>query len=130
MSPRKRNGHDNGNLVAGKMMSRYLQEVRTIPESSNVGIGRLPGFPPTSDDPDVVDKAIVELQRRIEAGVSPLKELHYRQRVMDMQVAVEWLREAGTGPTEAEEWFVANGAAYCHAKHFSYAALREMGVPA
>jgi hypothetical protein len=128
--PRQRRNAVNGLAAAaeGKLMGRFLDECAEEGRT-HVVLGRLPGFPTSTTDPDVIEKAAEEIASRIDSVPSRVGEMRLRQRVKDLRAEAERLRHAGEA-TEAYEWFVAHGRAWCEREGISYAVLRDMGVPA
>jgi hypothetical protein len=123
-----------------RAISRYLDSVRIRDESGRkprrsnvVTLGALPGFPQSTADPEVIDRAIEKLVGRISETGSAVAELELRQRIRDLRAAVARVREGAPGPDEQDRSiFIAHAAAWAASRKapISYEAFREMGVPA
>jgi hypothetical protein len=97
--------------------------------AGRVALGALEGFPAMSRDPEIIDAAAAEIERRADETTSRVRELKYRQRVLELRAGAEDLRAVATGD-DAESAFVEVAAAWAEANGITYEAFREMGVPA
>ena len=99
-----------------RAIKRYLEAIGT----------RRPGRPVT---PESIRARIGRLDKRIAEEGDPLKLVDLHQAKLD---ATDALRRAETAAdlTELEAGFVANAGPYSDRKGISYAAWREVGVPA
>lgn len=116
-------------MAEGKLMSAFLQEVAQAAECSSVALGRLPGFPQSTTDPKIVDKAVAHLRERADVMEIGVKQMKLRQRIRDLEYGADCLR-ATSGETKAHEWFMKYGAAWCEENGIEYGTLRDCGVPA
>jgi hypothetical protein len=115
----------------GQRIGHFLEECRnakTTPEG-RVSLGALPGFPMHTNEPAIVEKAIGVYQTRAAAATSPIAELRARQRVIDLRAGLALL-EAHPSSSSARATFLEHGAQWATDNGISYAAFREMGVPA
>lgn len=108
----------------------YLDELRERALSGNgthVTLGRLDGFPPATDDPDVVERAALTIRARADNAQSSLRELELRQRARTLEAAARRMR---TADDSAVDGFIEHGAKYSIEYGVEYATWREIGVPA
>jgi len=79
--------------------------------------------------PQSLAKRTVDLERRIEAEVNPLRAVDLRQARLDAEAQLAQIQDAAD-VTQLEAGFVQHAAAYSQRKGISYAAWREAGVTA
>lgn len=117
-----------------KAVARYLDQCREHGANGKPGVwlGSLKGYPARTSDPETV-AAVIDLYQRevIPALTSPVQELKARQRVMTLRRELERMRKVSNGTADAaREDFVLVAADWAVTNGISYAAFREMGVPA
>jgi hypothetical protein len=116
--------------AASNAVARYLDEVAEgATRGASVYLGKLPGYPWTTTDPDVVDQAADDIAKKADAATSRLVEVKLRQRVANLRVEAEDLRAEESGE-DAESEFVEVAAAWAEANGIAYETFRDMGVPA
>jgi|SRR5215467_13010750 len=128
-------------MTITKAISRFLDSVRVRDDNGRrprrsgvIVLGALQGFPQATQDPDVIDQAVVALTAKIADARSAVAELELRQRIRDLQEASSRIR-AGGPVDEADEdrqIFIVYGAGWAASRKFpiTYETFREMGVPA
>lgn len=126
-SPRS-GGHNAEHSAENRAVANYLEALRlkALGKSEAIGIGRAPGLPATSTDPEVVDQAAAYWLERASQEASILKELELRARARRLAEGAERLR----AQPDLEAAFVAHAAAYGKRKGVEWPTWREMGVPA
>lgn len=112
----------------GRAVAAYLEalRLRALGKSEAVGIGRVPGLPATSTDPEVVDRAAAHWQEQAAQEASILKELELRARARRLAEGAQQLR----AKPDLETGFVKYAASYGKRKGVQWETWREMGVPA
>ena len=116
-------------IAESKLMTTFLQECAQSAECATVKLGALKGFPASTKDPAVVEKAIVLLKQRADEMDIGVKQLKARQRIRDLEYGAECLRQTA-GDTDAMKWFLKRGAEWCEENFIEYGTLRDSGVPA
>ncbi|MCZ7527752.1 MAG: hypothetical protein M5U14_16060 [Acidimicrobiia bacterium] len=79
--------------------------------------------------PDSIRKRLAAIDASLAGDVAPLKELQLRQERMDLQAELANL-DAKADLADLEKGFVKVAKGYAQRKGISYAAWRELGVPA
>ena len=97
--------------------------------AGRVSLGAMPGFPTYTADPDVIDAAAAEYERRADDASTRIVELKRRNRALALRAAAEDLRAVDSGE-DVETRFTACAAAWAESNGITYEAFREMGVPA
>lgn len=117
-------------MTRTKRIGAYLDALAngdTRPTS--VPLGALAGFPQSTTDPEVVEAAIVEIRKRADEG-GAIARLKRQQRIIELQRAADWLREAPATVDDPEVYFIDHGKAWAEDAGIGYSAFRAMGVPA
>jgi hypothetical protein len=124
MSPKKRTPMSDEHKTAlaegrdqGRAVRRYLEAL----EANKPRRGR-------RRSPESIGKRLEAIENDLPTA-DPLKRLHLIQERIDLQAALE-ASEAGTDLADLEAQFVAVAAGYGERKDITYAAWRELGVPA
>lgn len=100
----------------------YLDAIRTANAPKKKGRRR---------SPDRIKERLGEIENELDNDPTPLAELQLRQERLDLAAELEALEAAEeSDPAKYEAKFVESAAAYSDAKGITYAAWREMGVPA
>ncbi len=99
-----------------RAIKRYLEAVGS----------RKPGRPVT---PESIRERISRIEAKLAAETDPLKLVDLHQAKLDAQAALDRAQNAAD-LDDLESGFVANARAYSERKGISYAAWREVGVPA
>ena len=107
-------------------LARGRRESRAIKQYLQSLKSRRPGRPIT---PASLKKRIDDLGSRISAETDPLKAVELRQSRIDAEEALARVEDA-PDMAELEKGFVKNARSYSNRKGISYAAWREVGVPA
>jgi hypothetical protein len=99
-----------------RSIKRYLEAIGS----------RKPGRPVT---PESIKSRIARIEARLAEETDPLRLVDLHQAKIDAQLALERSADAAN-LNELESGFIENAAAYSARKGISYAAWREVGVPA
>lgn len=112
-------------------IGRYLDEVEAgaVNGKRTVHLGALKGFPQSTDDPEVVARAIKEVQARAQEGTA-IERLRRTQRVLNLTRALDELTAATEDTGEAQAFFIKHALAWATEHGIGYSAFRAMGVPA
>lgn len=108
-----------------KAIGRYLDELDRGAQRGSVSLGPKG----STTDPVVVEAFADKLQAEVAETTSPIRRLKLTQRVLDLRAAAEELRNRDTGES-ALDLFVEHAAAWAEEHGITYAAFRELGVPA
>lgn len=113
-----------------KLVKTYLESLQTetgepVWMSAMLNGPGLPGG--RSNDPDKIEEAANVVESQIPTTVDPLKRLKLIKKLREWRALVERLREEGDGP-EAE--FIRVGKEWCAENGYTYAIMRDIGVPA
>jgi hypothetical protein len=103
-----------------KGIGRYLDELDAGALSVHLGPRR--GL---TRDPDEIDEYAEKIEAELAETTSSIKRLRLRQKVIDLRGVADALRQS-TGPA----FFVEHAADWADANGISYAAFRDLGVPA
>jgi hypothetical protein len=113
-------------IAIARGIGNYLDELARGEDRGWVSLGRAGG---ATNDPAAVDAYADKLALEAEEITSPLKRLKLVQRVIDLREKAEGLR-ARADHTSWRDHFVEHAGAWAEDHGVSYAAFREMGVPA
>ena len=107
-------------------LAQGRRESRAIKQYLEALAARRPGRPVT---PESITRRIERIDARLETETDPLKQVELHQARIDAETALAGAR-ATADIDELEAGFVANAGPYSERKGISYAAWREVGVPA
>jgi hypothetical protein len=107
-------------------LAQGRRESRAIKQYLEALAARRPGRPVT---PESITARIERIDARLESETDPLKQVELHQARIDAESALASAR-ASADIDELEAGFVANAGPYSERKGISYAAWREVGVPA
>ncbi len=115
-----------------RAIGRYVERVLNRADEPRAAyLGRLPGFPNQTRDPDVIERAAaVYRDRASDPDGGMMKRLAAIQRAQDLDAIAYDLRDAANGDDPDRAAFVKYAAAWSVEHGITRSAWRELGLPA